>query len=70
MVARGAHVVRPVTQTKRRLGGDKRPVALALQSLAQHLFRAAIGVNVGGIEEVDAGLQTDVDQPPRFLHVG
>ena len=70
MVARGADVIRPVAKAKCCLGGDQRPVALAVQSLAQHLLRVAIGVNVRRVEEVDAGLQANVNQPSRFLYIG
>ena len=52
------------------LGGDERLVALALERLAQDLLRAAVGVDVGGVEQVDAGLEADVHQPRGLGDVG
>ena len=65
--ARGADIVRPVAHRQRGLGRDQHRVAPALDRLAEHLFRRAVRIDVGGVEEVDAGFEADVDQPPRLL---
>ena len=69
-VARRARVVRPVAQAKGRFGRNQRPVAFALERLAQHLFRAALRVNVGSVEEVDAGLEAEVDHAAGLGNIG
>src|ERR1022692_3791059 len=42
VVARGAQIVGPINKTEGGLGRDQRLVAPGSESLAQHLFRAAI----------------------------
>jgi len=37
---------------------------------AQNFFGCSAGVSVGGIEEVDAGVEADVDEARGFLYVG
>ncbi len=41
-----------------------------LDGLAEDLFREAVGVDVGGVEEVDARLHADVDELARLVDVG
>ena len=41
-----------------------------LDGLAEDFFREAVGVDVGGVEEIDAGLHADINELARFLDVG
>ena len=70
VVARAAHVVGPRPAAQRQLGGDDGLVPPALERLAQDGFGGAIGVHIGGVEQVDAGLQADVDDAARGRCVG
>ena len=47
--------------TRLRLPGDR---------LAQDFFREAVGVNIGGVEEVDAGVEADIDKAGGLVSVG
>ena len=59
---RAAH--RAVAHLAAELGGQHHAVAAALQQLAQQpLAAAAVAVDVGGVEEVDAGVERGVDDP-------
>jgi len=49
------------------LGRDQDLVAAALDRCAQDLFGRAVRIDVGGIEQRDAGVETDVDQFPSLL---
>ena len=60
----------PVAHRQAGLGGDEHPVAPALDRCAEHLLRRAVGVDVGGVEHRDPGVEADVDEPARFLGVG
>lgn len=61
--ARHAAVARAVAGRQAGLGRDQDGVAPSLDRLAQHLFGSPVRIDVGGIEQIDAGLQADVDQP-------
>jgi hypothetical protein len=52
------------------LGGEHDPVAAALERLADDLLRLAAGVDVGGVDDVDARVERAVDDPDRLLVVG
>ena len=54
----------------RALGGQHPAVALLLDGRADDLFGAAVGVDVGGVDEVDAALGRMVDDAPRLRLVG
>src|SRR5205823_3814583 len=54
MIARGAAIVRTIAGGEIGLGGDQHAVALVSQSLGENFLRAAVGVAVGGVEEIDA----------------
>src|SRR5918994_383960 len=54
---RVAAVVRVVAHRGVRLGGQHDVVAAALQRLADDLLRLALRVDVGGVDEVDPGVQ-------------
>ena len=45
-------------------------VAAALQRLADDLLRLAARVDVGGVDEVDPGVERAVDDPDRLVVVG
>src|ERR1700732_3706227 len=70
MRARGAEVVGTVSHAKGGLGGNQSLIALAFERLTQDFLGKAAGVNVGGIEEVDSGFETDVEEATGFSHVG
>ena len=61
VVAREAGVVGPVPHRQARLGGEQHAVAPAAQRLADDLLRHAVGVDVGGVDQVDAGVEAQVD---------
>jgi hypothetical protein len=44
-------------------------VAHAAQQLADDLLRLAVGVHVGGVDEVDPGIQRGVDDPAALSTV-
>ena len=53
------------------LGRQHDVLALAAgQGLADDLLGLTGGVDVGGVDEVDAGVERSVDDPDRFLVVG
>ena len=52
------------------LGGQHDVVAAALERLADDLLRLAGRVDVGGVDEVDAGVQRAVDDADRVVVVG
>jgi hypothetical protein len=68
--ARRAPVVRPVAGRQAGLGGDQHVLAPPLDRLAEHLFRSAGRIDVGGIEEVDAGFQADIDKAAGLFDIG
>ncbi|MDT4849327.1 hypothetical protein FQZ97_834450 [compost metagenome] len=71
VMARRAHVVRPLAAAEGGLGRDQQPVTRpALDRLAQHRFGGAARVDVGAVEHVHAGVHADVDQRARLGHVG
>src|SRR5690606_3166304 len=45
-------------------------IAAALDRRAEDRLGCAVGIHVGGVEEVDAGIETDVDDASRLLDVG
>ena len=69
--ARVATLVDVLAHGAVRLGGehDAGPAA-AGQGLPDDLLRLASRVHVGGVDEVDAGVQRPVDDPDRLLMVG
>ncbi|MNC58847.1 hypothetical protein D3C75_1086100 [compost metagenome] len=68
-VARHAPIVRTVAGRQAGLGRDQHLVAAALDGLAQDFFGGAVGIDVCGVEQVDPGLQADVDQAAGLGHV-
>ncbi len=60
MVTGEAGVVRPAAHRHPYLGGHQHLVPAAAQDLAQDLLGQAAGVHVGGVDEVDPGVQAHV----------
>src|SRR2546422_7028943 len=68
---RVAPLVALVTHRAVDLGGQDDLVALAAgKRLAHDLFRLAPRVHVGGVDEVDPGVQRTVDDPDRLVVIG
>jgi hypothetical protein len=65
-----AGVVRAVAHGHPDLGGEQQLVPAAPQDLAHDLLGLAAGVDVGGVDEVDPGVQAHVHLPAGLLHVG
>ena len=63
-----AAIVRALAHRKARLGRDQH-AGLALRShrLAEQLFGPAAGIDIGGVDQIDAGVGDDVDQPAHFV---
>ena len=69
--ARVAELVRIVAHLAVELGGQHDVVALAArQGLADDLLGLAARVDVGGVDEVDPGVERGVDDPDRLVVVG
>jgi hypothetical protein len=52
------------------LGGEHHVLAAALEGLADDLLGLAGGVDVGGVDEVDPGVERGVDDADRLVVVG
>jgi hypothetical protein len=70
MVAGKPGVVRPPAHRHPDLGGQQHLVPAAREDLADDLLGQAAGVDVGGVDEVDPGLQAHVDLPSGLVHAG
>ena len=67
VVAGGADVVGTIAEAEGSLGGDQHFFALeVLDGAAEYGLAAAVGVDVGGVEEVEAGFHADVDDLAGF----
>jgi len=60
-----AHVVDLGAHASPHFGGKHHLVSFALERFPQDLLRLAIGIDVGGIEEIDPGIEGHVDQTLR-----
>src|SRR3546814_12977816 len=69
MLARRADIVRAIAHAQRGLGRHDHPVAPALDRRAEDRLRSAVGIHVGGIEEIDARVEADVDAACRLFDV-
>ena len=67
--AGGANVVDVGADSERGFGGDEELVAAALDGLAGDFFGEAVGIDVGGVEHVEAGVEADVYEAGGFGHV-
>jgi hypothetical protein len=63
-------VVRIVAHRVVHLAGEHDVVAAALERLADDHLGLAVGVHVGGVDEVDPCVQGPVDDPDRLVVVG
>src|SRR3546814_15806065 len=70
MLARRADIVRAIAHAQRGLGRHDHAFASALDRRAEDRLRSAVGIHVGGIDEVDAGVEADVDDASRLFDVG
>ena len=70
VLARGAEVVGGVAQREKGFRGDEELVALAVDGFAEDLFGKAVGVAVGSVEEIDAGVEAEVDHAAGFVGLG
>ncbi len=65
--ARQAAVVWSGAHREARLGGDQQtPRPSAAERLAEDLLGEPVRIDVGGVDQVDAGVDGEVDEPPRF----
>jgi hypothetical protein len=62
------HNRRPCAKTN--LGGENDLFASLAQRFAEHDFGLAAGVTIGGVEEVDAGIEAALDQRIGFTLAG
>ena len=63
VVARAADVVRALAGAEGGLGGEEDVLALEVgDGFAEDVFALAVGVDIGGVEEIAAGLHADVDE--------
>jgi hypothetical protein len=68
-MARGAEVVRAVTHREGGFCRDENAVAFAGDGFAEDFFGEAFRVDIGGVKEIDAGVETDVDEARGFRNV-
>jgi hypothetical protein len=68
--ARAAAHVGVVAHRHEELGGEHDVVAASLERLADDLLRLAGRVDIGGVDEVDAGVERAVDDADRVVVVG
>jgi hypothetical protein len=67
---RATAAVRIVAHRHEELRGQHDVIAAAGQGFADDLFGLAGGVDVGGVDEVDPGIQRGVDDADRVVVVG
>ena len=64
----GAHVIGALSASQAHFCGQNHLVAAAGDGGPKHFLGGAVRVHVGGVEQGHAGLQTQINQPPRFVH--
>jgi hypothetical protein len=69
VIARGAEVVGAVAHGEGGFGGNEDAIAFAGDGFAEDFFGKATGVDVGGVEKIDAGFEADVDEARSFRDV-
>jgi hypothetical protein len=69
VMSRRSDVVGPLPRRNEVLLEIRKVVASSRDGLTQDLLREAGGVNVGGIEEIDAGFHADIDQAGGLSYV-
>src|SRR4051812_18580141 len=60
-MTRQARIVGALAHRQAHLGRDEHLVAIGAQRLAEDLFGAPVGIDVGGVEQVDAGVSRELD---------
>jgi hypothetical protein len=65
-----AALVASVTGRVGDLGGQHPALAGVFERAADHLLGLAVGVDVGRVDEVDAGLERVIDDAPRLRLIG
>src|SRR6185369_11009461 len=68
-LARQAALVRAWADRRPHLGGEDDPLAAVLDRLADDDFGFAVGVAVGGVDEVEPGVEGAVDDPDALFVV-
>src|ERR1700733_8645450 len=61
VLARGARVIGPLAHWEKRLRRDEPSIAFALERLAEDLLGQTIGIAIGDVEKVDAGIDAEID---------
>jgi hypothetical protein len=69
MVARQPLVVDAITHREARLGGDEQAAAAPFHGLAEDFLGAAARVDIGGVDDIDPGVDADVELALRAGHV-
>jgi hypothetical protein len=69
VIARRADIVGTVAHCESSFRGDENAVAFAGDGFAEDFFREAARINVGGVEEIDARVETDIDEARGFGNV-
>jgi hypothetical protein len=70
MPARETTIVWPLPHRIARLGRDQHAgLALRPHRLADQLFRAAAGIDIGGVDEIHAGVGDDVEQLAHLVEL-
>src|SRR6187402_1019711 len=70
METRRTGIVGPGALAEAGLGRDQGLVALALERRTQNLLRRTFRIDVGGVEQGDARIEADVDQPAGLIDIG
>jgi hypothetical protein len=63
MVAGQPRLVAPRACRETHLGGQHDPIPPALDGLTNNLLGAAIGIDIGGIDKITAGIEEALDHP-------
>lgn len=69
VLTRQPDVVDPRAHAAKRFGGQQHLVTPALDRRADNLLAGALGVDVGGVYEVQPCLQADVQKPSGFVRL-
>jgi len=70
METRRTLAVRVVSHREGRLGRDQDLVPPSLDHLTENLFREALGIDLCRIEEIDAGIEAEIDHAGSRRDIG
>jgi len=70
VVSRRAFVVGALAGGEGGFGGNENLIAAAFDGFAEDFLGDSIGVNIGGVEEVDAGFEANIDEAGGLGDVG